>query len=161
MRVLAAAALALLLAACASPQSEKPGAARADVLARLGAPTLSTPLAGGGEQLLYSSQPMGFTVYLLSFDASGHLVRKEQTLTQQQLQSIPTDGQWTAEDVRRRFGPPARIDRVASFDGDVWNYRFEGDFGSPRQAHVHIDRAGVVRRVMFTDELVRDRLRSR
>ncbi|MFT3812860.1 MAG: hypothetical protein QM740_05720 [Acidovorax sp.] len=161
MRVLAAAALALLLAACASPQYEQPGATRADVVARLGAPTLRMPLADGGEQLLYSGQPMGLTVYLLSFDASGRLVRKEQTLTQEQLQAIPTDGRWTADDVRRRFGPPARIDQVASFDGDVWNYRFQGDFGSPRLAHVHIDRAGVVRRVMFTDEFLRDRMRFR
>ena len=50
-----------------------------------------------------------------------------------------------------RSGPPALVERVALFDGDIWTYRFLEN-GWSRQAHIHLDPAGVVRRVMFTDE---------
>ena len=47
------------------------------------------------------------------------------------------------------------MERVVSFQGDVWTYRFL-EANSPRQVHLHIDPEGVVRRLMFTDELMRD-----
>ena len=145
-------ALALgLLGGCASPDGAQFGAQRADVVARLGAPVSAAPLPGGGERLLYSAQPSGFTVFLLDFDAQGRLVQREQVLTQARLAAIPV-GQWTVADVQRTFGPPMRVERVARFDGDIWTYRFMDDFHARRQGHVHIDRTGVVRLVMFTDE---------
>lgn len=148
----AAAALALLLlAACASPDWEKPGALHADVLARLGAPHSTQSLPDGGQRLLYSSLPAGYQVFHLDFDASGRLVRSTQVLTQQRFESIPVD-QWSARDVEATFGPPIRLEQVARFDGDIWTYHFIDDLGTRRFAYVHIDRAGVVRRVMFADE---------
>lgn len=153
-RLAAACLLAVLLAACASPAFEKPGATRAEVVARLGTPTRTAPLEGGGERLLYSAQPAGRTAYQLNFDAGGRLVHVEQALTLARLQSIPLH-QWTAIDVQREFGPPALVERVATFDGDVWTYRFLDDFNNPRFAHVHIDRLGVVQRILFTDEFPR------
>ena len=57
----------------------------------------------------------------------------------------------TKDDVYRMFGPPAKVERVYSFKGDIWTYRFL-DNGNPRRAHVHIDPQGVVQKVMFTDE---------
>lgn len=153
-RLAAACLLAGLLAACASPAFEHPGAGRADVVARLGTPTRTGPLEGGGERLLYSAQPSGRTVYHLDFDASARLVRVDQVLTLVRLQAIPVN-QWTVIDVQREFGPPAIVERVATFDGDVWTYRFLDDFNNPRFAHIHIDRSGVVRQLLFTDELPR------
>ena len=145
-------ALALcLLGGCASPDGTKLGAANSDVVASLGAPVSKTPLAGGGERLLYTTQPSGFAVFHLDFDVRGRLVRREQVLTQERLAAIPV-GQWTVADVQRTFGPPMRVERVARFDGDIWTYRFMDDFHTRRQGHVHIDRTGVVRLVMFTDE---------
>ena len=150
----AALALALgLLGGCASPDWIKFGAASADVVVSLGTPVSRTPLPGGGERLLYTSQPSGFTVFHLDFDAQGRLVRREQVLTQERLAAIPL-GQWTVADVQRTFGPPMLVERVARFDGDIWTYRFMDDFHTRRQGHVHIDRMGVVRLVMFTDEPV-------
>ena len=58
-------------------------------------------------------------------------------------------------DVLQNLGRPAQIERVVSFRGEVWTYRFL-EMNSPRQAHLHIDPEGVVRRLMFTDELMRD-----
>lgn len=148
----AAASLALLLlAACASPDWEKPGALREEVLARLGAPRSTQSLPDGGQRLLYSTLPAGYQVFHLDFDASGRLVRTTQVLTQQRFESIPVN-QWSARDVEASFGPPIRLEQVARFDGDIWTYHFIDDLGTRRFAYVHIDRAGVVRRVMFADE---------
>ena len=152
LRVAAALALVLgLLGGCASPGGAPLGTARPDVVASLGAPASSTPLPGGGERLLYTTQPSGFYVFHLDFDAQGRLVRREQVLTQTRLAAIPV-GQWTVTDVQRTFGPPMRIEHVARFDGDIWTYRFLGELQERRQGHVHMDPTGVVRVVMFTDE---------
>lgn len=147
--VLALAALVVQLAGCALPAREAPGALRADVVARLGAPTASFPLPGG-ERLLYSELPAGFAAYNLDFDASGRLVRNEQVLTQARFENLRV-GAWTAADVQRTFGPPLRVERVARFEGDIWTYRFRQN-SDPRLAHVHLDPEGVVRQVLFTDE---------
>ena len=47
-----------VLTGCAFPAQEKPGALRADVVARLGPPTATYPLPTG-ERLLYSQLPAG------------------------------------------------------------------------------------------------------
>lgn len=143
-------ALATLAAGCAAPERIAPGTPRAQVLADLGTPTLTVALPGAGERLLYSRQPAGQQVYHVDLDAQQRVVRVQQVLTLEQFQALRL-GQDTREDVRQRFGPPAVVERVARFDGDIWTYRIL-DQSEPRQAHVHIDPAGVVRRVLFTDE---------
>lgn len=142
--------LAVQISGCALPAREKAGALRAEVVARLGPPTASFPLPSG-ERLLYSELPAGFAAYNLDFDASGRLVRNEQVLTQARFENLPV-GIWTTADVQRTFGAPLRVERVARFEGDIWTYRFRQN-SDPRLAHVHLDRQGVVRLVMFTDEL--------
>lgn len=143
-------ALVLQLTGCALPAREQPGALRAEVLARLGPPSATFALAPG-ERLLYSELPAGSAAYALDFDASGRLLRNEQVLTQARFERIPL-GTWTTADVQRSFGAPLRVERVARFDGDIWTYRFREN-SDRRLAHVHLDRQGVVRRVMFTDEI--------
>ena len=142
--------LAVQISGCALPAREKAGALRAEVVARLGPPTAVFALPAG-ERLLYSELPAGFAAYNLDFDASGRLVRNEQVLTQARFESLPV-GVWTTADVQRTFGAPLRVERVARFEGDIWTYRFRQN-SDPRLAHVHLDRQGVVRLVMFTDEL--------
>ena len=142
--------LAVQISGCALPAREKAGALRAEVVARLGPPTASFPLPSG-ERLLYSELPAGFAAYNLDFDASGRLVRNEQVLTQARFENLPVCI-WTTADVQRTFGAPLRVERVARFEGDIWTYRFRQN-SDPRLAHVHLDRQGVVRLVMFTDEL--------
>ena len=142
--------LAVQISGCALPAREKAGALRAEVVARLGQPTAVFALPAG-ERLLYSELPAGFAAYNLDFDASGRLVRNEQVLTQARFENLPV-GVWTTADVQRTFGAPLRVERVARFEGDIWTYRFRQN-SDPRLAHVHLDRQGVVRLVMFTDEL--------
>ena len=148
--VLALGALVALLAGCAFPAREQPGALLADVVGRLGPPTATYPLPSG-QRLLYSELPAGFAAYNLDFDAGGRLVRNEQVLTQTRFENIPV-GVWTLADLQRTFGAPLRVERVARFEGDIWTYRFR-QLSDPRLAHVHLDRQGTVRQVLFTDEL--------
>ncbi|POR12978.1 hypothetical protein [Diaphorobacter sp. LR2014-1] len=146
--------LAGFLAACAVPEWQKAGTPRADIERTMGAPTLTVMLPEGGERLVYSRQPAGQQVYHLDFDARQRLVRVEQVLTLEHFHAL-RNGVDTRAAVRRTFGPPALVEKVARFNGDIWTYRFR-DNGEPRQAHVHIDPAGVVQRVMFTDERLND-----
>ncbi len=140
----------VLLSACASPDLEKPGARRADVLARLGAPHSTTALEGNRERLLYSTLPAGRRVFHLDFDGAGRLERVEQVLTLARFSGVALNT-WTQADVERTFGPPMLVERVARFDGDIWTYRFMDDY-EPRMAHIHIDRAGTVRQLVFSDD---------
>jgi hypothetical protein len=55
--------------------------------------------------------------------------------------------------VLRGLGRPAMVERVARFDGEVWSYRFL-EATRPRLVHVHLDPAGVVRQLMFSDDQV-------
>lgn len=140
---------ALLVAGCAVPQFEKLGADRADVIARLGAPTGRYALPDG-ERLQYSQQPAGTQVYNLDFDAAGKLRSVNQALQTESFFRIAVD-QWRVRDVEQLLGKPASVERVARFNGDIWTYRYQ-DYGGYRRLHVHIDPAGVVRQLMTTDE---------
>ncbi len=144
----------LWLSGCAVAEWQKIGTPRAEVLKDMGRPTLTVPLPAGGERLLYSRQPAGQQVYHFDFDAQQRLARVQQVLTMQQFFALRNDVD-TRASVLQQFGPPALVEGVASFKGDIWTYRLL-DNGASRQAHVHIDPAGVVRRVMFTDEVFND-----
>jgi hypothetical protein len=136
------------------PERIEPGTPRAQIEERLGAPTGEYALPDG-RRLQYSRQPGGQQVYNLDLDASGRLQRLEQVMDINWLQRNIALDRWTRADVLQNLGRPALIERVASFRGDVWTYRFL-EANSPRQAHLHIDPEGVVRKLMFTDEATRD-----
>lgn len=133
------------------------GSARADIgnttpaalQARLGAPTGSYALPQGGQRLQYSQMPAGFQVWNYDFDASGRLTRQDQALRYENFNRI-VQGQTRQEEILLNYGRPMRVVRVASFDGPIWDYRFS-DINNPRIISIHIDRAGVVQRVVYTD----------
>ena len=144
-----------LIAGCSGfPEKVVPGETRAEVERRLGAPTSVHALANG-TRLQYSRQPAGQQVFNLDLDAQGRVVRVQQSLEPENLQRIAID-RWTREDVLREFGRPALVDRVASFEGDVWTYRYLEAFSLARLMHIHIDPQGTVRRVVHTDEPLPD-----
>lgn len=153
-RLALAAGLLAALVGCATPQGQKPGTSRAAVRSALGVPTQTEALAGGGERLLYSQQPAGQQVWQLDFDAAHRLVASRQVMTEAYFQAL-RNGVDTRQSVLAMFGPPALVEHVASFDGDIWTYRLMENL-TWRLAHVHIDPGGVVRRVMFTDEILGD-----
>lgn len=149
-------ALAALLAGCAlMPERVPLGATRGEIESRLGRPT-SVHVLADGTRLQYSRQPAGQQVYNLDLDADGRLRRVEQVMDAGWLQRIEVD-RWTRDDALLQLGRPALVERVARWDGDIWTYRLE-EATVARQVHLHLDGAGVVRRVMFTDEPLPDGL---
>ncbi len=153
-RWLALAGVSGMVACAGVPQWEQPGAAREAVIARLGSPTAVHPLPGG-ERLQYSQQPAGRQVHNLDFDRAGRLLVVEQVMDPAVFARIET-GRWTRDDLLRQFGPPALVERVARFDGDIWTWRYLEAGSLFRQLHVYLDRAGVVRQVLNTDEVLPD-----
>jgi hypothetical protein len=152
------AAATLLLAACASPfggAGIAPGTPREEVLSRMGPPTRVVPLANGATRLQYSLQPGGQYAWMVDLDAAGRVTSARQVLTEREFNRI-VPGQWTRADVEREFGPPARIDRVASWNGPVMTYRWKDLQGADMFYWIYLDPQGVVRRAHPGME-VRDR----
>ena len=130
--------------------SVAPGTPRSDVIARLGQPTRSLPLPSG-ERLQYSLQPMGQYATMVDLDSAGRVVSARQVLTPAEFARI-VDGQWTRADIEREFGPPARVDRVYSWSGDVLTYRWND--GSDMFFWVYLDARQVVQRTQVGMEFV-------
>ena len=55
-------------------------------------------------------------------------------------------GAWTRADVEREFGPPARVDGVASWTGDILNYRWR-DSDLDMLFYVYLDANNRVQRI--------------
>jgi hypothetical protein len=104
-----------------------------------------------GERLQYSLQPMGQYATMVDLDSAGRVVSARQVLTPSEFARI-VDGQWTRADVEREFGPPARVDRVYSWAGDVLTYRWND--GSDMFFFVYLDARQVVQRTQQAMEFV-------
>lgn len=157
--LLTLAAALVLLGACATPfsaDSIAPGTPREEVFARLGQPARIVPLADGAQRLQYTLQPGGQYAWMVDLDASGRVTSARQVLNQQDFQRI-VPGQWTAADVEREFGPPARVDRVASWNGPVLTYRWRDVQNADMFYYVYLDPQGIVRRAHPAMEF-RDRM---
>lgn len=131
------------------PQSDIATATAATLQARLGAPSATYPLPDGGQRLQYSQMPSGYQVFDYDFDSAGRLVRQDQALRYENFNRIAL-GTTRQDEILFTYGRPMRIVRVATFDGPVWDYRFS-DINNPRIISIHIDRAGIVQRVVYTD----------
>lgn len=155
--------LVFFVAACAGPMAGgdgvrggvSSGMSRDDVIARLGPPTRAVPLAAG-HRFQYSQQPMGQQAWMVDFDALGRVTQVRQVLTAAEFERI-VPGQWTRMDVEREFGPPARVDGVASWDGPILTYRWRDVQNADMFYWVYLDFQGIVRRAHPGME-VRDRL---
>jgi hypothetical protein len=77
-------------------------------------------------------------------------------LTERDFQRI-VPGQWTGADVEREFGPPARVDGVASWNGPIMTYRWKDVQGADMFYWIYSDPQGIVRRAHPGMEF-RDRL---
>jgi hypothetical protein len=155
-------AAALLVVGCASPFGAAgiaPGTPRGDVIARLGQPTRVVPMANGAQRLQYSLQPAGQYAWMVDLDAAGRVASARQVLNEREFNRI-VPGEWTRADVEREFGPPARVDGVASWNGPVMTYRWRDLQGADMFYWVYLDPQGVVRRAHPGMEF-RDRLFDR
>ena len=141
-------AVTLLLAACASPfggTGLAPGMPRDEVLARMGQPSRVVPLPNGAQRLQYSQQPAGQYAWMVDVDATGKVMSARQVLAEREFNRI-APGEWTRADVEREFGPPARIDGVANWNGPVMTYRWKDVQGADMFYWVYLDPQGIVRR---------------
>ena len=114
-------AVMLLMAGCALTPV-LPGMSREQVVASYGTPTRVVPLSSG-TRLQYSRQPAGQSVVVVDLGADGKVMAVREVMKLQEFLKIEP-GTWTREDVEREFGPPARVDGVASWRGDIMNYRW-------------------------------------
>jgi len=121
----------------------------ASLQAGFGAPTGIYALPGGGQRLQYSQMPAGYQVWNYDFDAGGRLVQQDQALRYANFNTI-VQGRTRQDEILQMFGQPMRVVRVARFDGPIWDYRFS-DINNPRIISIHIDPAGVVQRIVYTD----------
>lgn len=148
MKSLYSLAAALVVAACASPFAGNgiaAGSSREDVLARMGQPTRIVPLPNGAQRLQYSLQPAGQYAWMVDLDAAGRVTTARQVLNERDFNRI-VPGEWTRGDVEREFGPPARVDGVASWNGPVMTYRWKDVQGTDMFYWVYVDPQGTVRR---------------
>lgn len=151
LKALVLAAAAVLGGCSLMPERVVVGTPRAEIENTLGRPTMVHALPDGGTRLQYSGQPTGPWVHNLDLGPDGRLARNEQVMDAPWLQQRIEVGRWTQDDVLRNLGRPAVVERVARFDGVIWTYRFM-EATRPRQVHVHLDPAGLVRQLMFSDE---------
>lgn len=142
----ALAALAALITGCAvfGAADIAPGTPRDQVIAKAGNPTRAVRLPNGGERLQYSLQPAGQQAWMVDLDPSGRAVRTYQALTENNFNRIQPG--WTAADIEREYGPPGKIDRVSSFNGNVWEYRWQDPLGGNMFYWVYVDPRGIVTR---------------
>lgn len=138
-------ALALLLTACASPLSLKPGTSIADARAALGRPTAELLLPGGGSRLQYSGQPFNQSVWNADFDAQGRLVNATEMMSDAAFHRIRA-GEDTQSEVLRDFGPPAYVYHYRLKNESAFMYRYYTHGGFKAAMFVYFDPAGVVKR---------------
>jgi outer membrane protein assembly factor BamE (lipoprotein component of BamABCDE complex) len=146
----------LALSGCAAdPKNMAMGSSATQVLASLGTPTadFSTPT---GRRIQYSRQPLGQQVFNVDLNSAGQVTTITQALAMPVFAKVEVNA-WRAAQVQAEFGKPAYIDKVRSFNGDVWNYRFNDLDGVDKQFHVFLDASGLVKATQVTVEVERMR----
>lgn len=137
------------LSACALT-AVQPGMSQQEVLAHYGKPSRELSY-GAGTRMQYSRQPAGQSAVMVDLDAAGKVLRVREVLMPAEFSKIEV-GKWTRADVEREFGGPARIDGVASWSGDIMNYRWR-DVDQDMFFWVYLDAANVVQRTGQGPEL--------
>ncbi len=113
----------VVLAGCAAHPIQN-GMERDAVIARMGVPTGVVSIASG-TRLQYSGQPANQQAWMVDLGPQGKVIQVRQVLQASEFARIEV-GNWTRADVLREFGPPASIDRVASWPNDILTYRWRG-----------------------------------
>ena len=123
IRLVALAAGAALLTACASlqPPQPQPGQTEAQVLSSLGMPTGRYTLPTGGQRLEYATGPYGRTTWMVDLDGAGRVTGSYQALTEANFAKV-TDGM-PRDAVLRMLGRPA--DKAGEYmNRQTWSWRY-------------------------------------
>ena len=136
--------LGLLLAGCDRQkigELEEGVATAADVRARFGEPVAVYDDGGGAQTLEYTRQPEGSVNYMISIGADGRMTALRQVLKPSMFARV-TPGLDTQQ-VRRLLGRPAKTQRYALKQQEVWDWRF-ADGNETKIFSVTFDREGRV-----------------
>ena len=144
MRSFALALFSSLLIALAGCATVTPGMTRDEVLSSLGRPTAELD-RDGIHRLQYSRQPMGQSVVMVDLDASGRVVQSREVMNPSNFYKIDVSGTTTQADILWAFGPPATVDGVMAWNGNIWSYRWKDI--EDMWFWVYFDPSGVVRRI--------------
>jgi hypothetical protein len=118
----------LLIGGCAGygPGDLQAGAAEADVIARMGAPTDRVARPDGSRRLEYARGPMGKHTWRIEVDAAGRVRAVDQLMTEANFESVVPGA--TRDDVRERLGRAGERSVGWRGVGEVWSYRYESLF---------------------------------
>ncbi|WP_394792231.1 hypothetical protein [Rhodoferax sp.] len=120
-----------------------PGMTRDQVLSSWGHPTKELD-RDGLHRMQYSRQPMGQSVVMVDLDTAGRVVQSHEAMGPGDFSKIDVSGTSTQADILWALGPPAKIDGVMSWKGDIWSYRWKDT--QDMWFWVYFDPSGVVRR---------------
>ena len=151
MRFIAWLTVACSLAGCAAYDGyllRSGVSGKAEILQAMGVPAQVWPAKGGGEILVYPRGPMGFHTFMMTVDADGRLLGRENALEPRVFAQIQAG--MTESDVQRLLGPPVPHWTVyfEARDELVWEWRYCDDWGEPARFNVLFD--GTSRRVRST-----------
>jgi len=138
-----AAALPFALAGCANMTDIAVGTPLDQVVAQFGQATVTCPTDGGGQMLVWSTQPYGQYAWHTHTDVQGRVGPVQATFTDANFARLRT-GVWTPRDVLCAFGPPAQRASVGlpSVRQIVWSYRYRQDGVWNALMHVYFGRDG-------------------
>lgn len=130
----------LLLSACANMADIPAGTPLSQVQAEFGAPDLSCTNRDGNQRVIWTMQPNGQYAWGANIDSAGNTDQVVPVLTNQYFRKLD-QGEWTQEQVRCEFGPPAEITAVglSSSRQDVWSYRYKESGAWNSLMHVYFD----------------------
>lgn len=144
MRLLTSALFSWLLLALAGCATVAPGMTRDEVLSSWGRPTAELE-RNGIHRLQYSHQPQGPSVVMVDLDANGRVVQAREVMHARNFHQIDVSGTTTQADILWALGPPAKVDGVMAWDGDIWSYRWKEV--EDMWFWVYFDPTGAVRRI--------------
>lgn len=143
------AGMVLLLAGCAAllPPPVNVGDSEAEVIAKRGQPT--NRYQDGKHKLLeYATGPMGQQTWMARIDESGDVISFEQVLTTEKFAQIKLN-ESTKDDVLRIVGAPGETSYLHLSDLEVWSYTYKRDRLWDSIMHIHFDKSGVVRKMLY------------
>lgn len=151
VRVLAIAALAALLSACAGLTTVRPGTAAQDLRSRAGAPAEVWKNADGTETWEYRYGPTGWYTYMVDLGPDRAVRTVHQVLADEYFAQVRPG--MSREAVHRLLGGPKEIARYKASNEEVWSWRFKEANNWYRLFNVSFDgSSGAVLRTFRLDD---------
>jgi len=134
----AAFALALLAAGCATFDSLPTGAPAAQVEAAVGTPSTVWKNPDGTETWEYPLGPLGTETYMITMGPDRSVRQVRQVLTDQNISALKQG--MLRDDVRRMLGKPGSINYSERLNEEVWYWRYREWNTRKMELYVQFDR---------------------